>query len=202
MSVKNKWLATTRAKGIFCVAGLLFSAVVLLISFDINPAGLFPRDTVLENARREQKKQLAILAEQEQKEQAYREAVARYQAMTAECWVEARDGVADVELRSRIDAVAQAAGLELNSIGTVRRSRINNELSFLEIDINTASTLEPLAAFWVRLEAMTPPVAWKKVEIRPELGQNSDRIFFSGTLRLLATENSATGKNVSAEVKP
>ena len=42
MSPKKSLLSTTRSKIIFCIGGLLFSAMVLLVSADVSLAGLFP----------------------------------------------------------------------------------------------------------------------------------------------------------------
>ena len=102
------------------------------------------------------------------------------------------------ELRKKIEGAARKAGLDLTSIGAIRRSRINNDLSFLELDVNATSTLELLTAFWVELADVTPQLSWKRVDLRPELSQNSDRIFFNGTLRLIGRESddgTAAGRN-------
>ena len=78
--------------------------------------------------------------------------------------------------------------MEQVNIGAARRSRLNNDLYFLEVEVNTAAPLELLTVFWRELGKVKPPLGWKRVDLRPEQSQNSERIFFSGTLRLLGRE--------------
>ncbi len=192
MSPKKKFLSTTAGKIAFSAGGLVFSALFLLLTTDIRLAGLFPSETTLDNARRECKQAEADLALAEQRLANFTDVEARFRKLRESSWVESRDGAPDVELRKRIEGAARKAGLDLTSIGAVRRSRINNDLSFLELEVNAASTLELLSAFWLELSGVTPRLSWKRVDLRPELAQNSDRIFFSGTLRLIGRETAGT----------
>lgn len=198
MSPKKGILNSTRSKIVFCVGGLLFSAVVLLSSFGVSLPGLFPSDTTLENARREQKKAIAAFEEAEARQKEFNAVSEKFKALTGACWVESRDGLPDIELRRKIETAARTAGFEQINIGAARRSRLNNDLYFLEVDVNTAAALEPLAVFWRELGRATPPIGWKRVELRPEQSQSSDRIQFSGTLRVLGCETAgpvaATGE--------
>lgn len=196
MSPKKGFLSSTRSKIVFCVFGLLFSAVVLLSSSGVSLPGLFPSAGALENARREQKKAIAAFEAAEAQQKEFNAVSEKYKALTGSCWVESRDGLPDIELRRKIESAARTAGFEQTNIGAARRSRLNNELYFLEVDVNTAAALESLAVFWRELGKITPPIGWKRVDLRPEPSQNSDRIAFSGTLRVLGREvadNSAAG---------
>lgn len=188
MSPKKSLLSTTRSKIIFCIGGLLFSAMVLLVSADVSLAGLFPSENTLENARREQKKAAAAFEEAEAKQKEFAAVSAKFKELTGECWVESRDGLPDIELRRKIETAARTAELEQVNIGAARRSRLNNDLYFLEVEVNTAAPLDLLTVFWRELGKVKPPLGWKRVDLRPEQSQNSERIFFSGTLRLLGRE--------------
>lgn len=127
MSPKKSLLSTTRSKIIFCIGGLLFSAMVLLVSADVSLAGLFPSENTLENARREQKKAAAAFEEAEAKQKEFAAVSAKFKELTGECWVESRDGLPDIELRRKIETAARTAELEQVNIGAARRSRLNND---------------------------------------------------------------------------
>lgn len=194
MSPKKGILSSTRSKIVFCVGGLLFSAVVLLSSSGVSLPGLFPSASTLENARREQKKAIAAFEAAEAQQKEFDTVQKKFKELTGSCWVESRDGLPDIELRRKIETAARTAGFEQINIGAARRSRLNNDLYFLEVDVNTSAALESLAIFWRELGKVTPPLGWKRVDLRPEQSQSSDQIFFNGTLRVLgreAAENSA-----------
>ena len=198
MSPKKNFFSTTAGKVTFCIGGLLFSLCFLLLTTDIQLAGLFPSRATLEKAREECEEAEKERAEAETKWKEFTRVEEEFRKLRDSGWIESRDGTPDVELRKKIEGAARKAGLDLTSIGAIRRSRINNDLSFLELDVNATSTLQLLTAFWVELADVTPQPRWKRVDLRPELSQNSDRIFFNGTLRLIGRESddgTAAGRN-------
>lgn len=188
MNIKKNFLSTTRSKIIFCIAGLLFSLIMLLVSTDVNLFDLFRRDKMLDNALREQKKAASALEELEAQQKMFTNVSAKFKEITANCWVESRDGLPDIELRRKIEAAARIADLEQINIGSAKRSRLNNDFYFLDIDLNTAGSLDILITFWRELGKAIPTIGWKRVNLRPENSQAADRIFFNGTLRLLGSE--------------
>ncbi len=201
MSPKKKFLASTRSKVIFCIFGVLFSLVVILLSTDIDLGGLFPSETTLENARRDQKKALAAFTEAEKKQKEYLSVSQEYKKLMDECWVESRDGLPDIELRKKIETAARTAGIEQVNISTARRNRINNDLYFLEVDVNTTAAIDLMITFWRELGKLRPPIGWKRFELRPEQNQNSDQLILSSTIRLLGKETvqEANAKNENTE---
>lgn len=68
----------------------------------------------------------------------------------------------DTELRNRIQQAARDVELKLNSLGSVRTSRINNELYYAEIDLSTVGTLEAITAFLAKLREKSPLVSWRR----------------------------------------
>ena len=175
----------------FCVFALLFSATVLIFTLDVDLAGLIPNQEQLDNLRREEKKAIAAWKQIEIKQQQLEDVEKRYQALMDSAWREDTNGSPDVEIPKLLNGIAKKHELELNGVSAVRRNRINNDLTSLEIDVNTAAPLAALTAFWQEIREQKPPFAWKRMDLRPETVQNSDRVFFSGTLRMLLRENSA-----------
>lgn len=114
----------------------------------------------------------------------------------------------DTELRNRIQQAARDVELKLNSLGSVRTSRINNELYYAEIDLSTVGTLEAITAFLAKLREKSPLVSWRRFDLRPEpvRGQNASstgtvvqNLNFNGAIRVIgfdggAAENGGGGK--------
>ncbi len=193
MSTGVTFMSTTKGKIAFCVGGLLFSLVVLLLSMDFSISSLIPNESVLDNLRREQKKAVAAWAVQEAREKEFNAMEKHYRTLIESAWLESRDGSPDVELPKRLNAAASKLELELQNVTAVRRTRLNDQLFLLEMDVNTYATMDLLTAFWNELRSMTPPFSWKRIDIRPEIVQNSDQVYFSGTLRVIGrTEESVT----------
>ena len=184
---------------IFCVFALLFSATVLTLTLDVDLSALIPSQEKLDNLRREEKQAIAAWKLVEAKQQAFDKVEKEYQSLLDSAWREDVNGSPDVEITKLLNGIAKKHNLELTGVSAVRRSRINNDLTGLETDVNTAATLAQLTAFWQEIRAQKPPFAWKRMDLRPETVQNSDRVIFSGTLRMLLRENAA--KNGKGGVK-
>ncbi len=200
MSTGAKFMSTTKGKVTFCVGGLLFSLMMLAFSMDFSISSLIPNESVLDNLRREQKKATAAWETQEAREREFNATEKRYHALIDTAWLESRDGSPDVELPKRINAAAMKLPLELQNVTAVRRTRLNDQLFLLEMDVNTYATMDLLTAFWNELRNMNPPFSWKRIDIRPEVVQNSDQIYFSGTLRVIGrTEETVTAPNPRKE---
>lgn len=172
----------------FCGFALAFSATVLLLTFDVNFAGLIPSQDRLDDLRREEKKALAAWKTVESRQHEQTAVEEQYRNLLESAWLESRDGSPDVEIPKQINSIAKKYELELSGVSAVRRTRINNELSALETDVNTAAPLAALTGFWQEIRRQKPERVWKRMDLRPETVQNSDRVFFSGTLRVLFRE--------------
>ena len=102
-------------------------------------------------------------------------------------WREERDGVVETELRNKIQQAASEIELKLNSLGSVRTTRINNELYYAEIDLSTSGTLETLVRFLGRIQEIRPALSWRRLDLRPEM-RNTDLIGnmnFNGAIRII-----------------
>ncbi len=184
----KKFRSSKKAQVLFIAGGLVFCGLFLLWQMGGSIGSIIPSKSRLEQLSDKQKKAAADMAALEKKLKDVETAEKLYKANLAGFWKEEVNGNADVELRKKIEEAAQTAGLKLNSIGTVRRSRINNDLQFLEIDMGGVETLELLTNFYEEIYKVTPKLYWKRVDLRQESLQNSDRLFFTGTLRLIAVE--------------
>ena len=184
----KKFRESQKAKIGFCIGGLLFSIIYLLWMFGGNIESWIPSSKRLEDARQNLKKVSESAKEQEAREKIFAAAEKLYKANLEKFWDEKKHGIASVELRKKIEQSAQRAGIKLGSVGAVRQSRINNDLHFLEIDMSATETLELLTLFLREIYKETPELHWKRADFRHEHLQNSERLVFSGTIRLIGIE--------------
>jgi len=184
----KKFRHSKKRQRIFIIAGLSFAVLFLLWQLGGNVGSVIPSAARLEKLRTDRQKVAADVAELEKRMAEVEAAAKTYRENLGDFWNDAVNGYADVELRKKIEEAAQKAGIKLNSIGTVRRTRINNDLQFLEIDMSGVDTLEILTNFYEEIYNVSPKLYWKRVDLRQENLQNSDRLIFNGTLRLIAVE--------------
>ena len=189
---RRKFLQTTRSKVIFCVAGLTLSAFWLILNLDISFSTLIPSDSALESLRRQQK-------EEKKKWEAMQQQLARlddterdYRLLLESAWLELRDGSADVEIPRRIREAAQLREVTLQNVNAVKRTRVNNDLFLLEVDLRAVGTISTFTAFWGDLAALKPAMVWRRIEIRSMMSmQTEGDLYLNGTLRIIGREPTA-----------
>lgn len=169
MNAKFKaFLKTGRGKLILSLGGLVLVWIVLLWQFAGSFAGLLPGTAQIDRTEREVKdlrrQNAALLARVKEADSLK----ARYRKQLEGYWSEERDGVADTELRNKIQQAAREAELTLNSLGSVRTTRINNELYYAEIDLSTTGSLEAITAFLARIQKIRPALSWRRLDMRLE----------------------------------
>ena len=115
----------------------------------------------------------------------------KVKAVTDSAWQE-KDGMIEMDLRSRVQNAAEKAGLTLNSLGSVKLVKINNDLSFAEIDVQGSAPIDMIAAFLTQIQEIKPVLSWKRFDLRMDMRprrtdmQSAEQnLSFNGTLRLL-----------------
>ena len=164
----REFIKTGRGRLILSLGALVFVWIILLWQFAGSFAGLLPGSVQIDRTEREVKdlrrQNAALLARVKEADTLK----ARYRKQLEGYWREERDGVVDTELRNKIQQAAREAQLTLNSLGSVRTSRINAELYYAEIDLATTGSLEAIAAFLARIQKCKPALSWRQLDMRPE----------------------------------
>ncbi len=112
------------------------------------------------------------------------------------------NGFIETDLRAIVQAAAQKAEFPLNSLGSVKTSKINNELYFAEIDIQGNASIEVIAAFLSRIREIRPALSWKRFDLRMNMRPRNNtgnttadlELFLNGSLRIIAIGGEETGK--------
>ncbi len=177
--------ATDRGKLALAGGALLVSWLFLLWYFSGDLAKLFPGSAGLTTAREgRQKAQEAFTVQQTRMREA--EALKRrYLQQLETYWQTDRDGAVETVMRQLVGTAAQQQDLKLNSLGTVRTSRINTELYYAELDIAVVDSLEKIVGFLKALEQTEPRLAWRRLDLRLAGPGDTATMNFNGSLRVI-----------------
>lgn len=195
MNAKFKaFVKTGRGKLILALGGLGLSWIFLFWQLNGSIGDLLPAEERIDALKRELKELRQQNAALNARKKAAEELKARYGEQVGGYWQEERDGVVDTELRNRIQSAARDVELKLNSLGSVRTSRISNELYYAEIELSAAGTLEEITAFLAELREKKPLVSWRRFDLRPEPVRNQrdsssgsvvQNLNFNGAIRVI-----------------
>lgn len=164
----REFAKTGRGKLILALGGLAVVWIILLWQFAGSLAGLLPGAGEIDRTEREVKELRRQNAAAQARAKEFDDLKARYRRQLDGYWQEARDGVAETELRNKIQQAAHEGELKLSSLGSVRITRINGDLYYAEIDLATSGSLEALTAFLARIQKITPALSWRRLDMRPE----------------------------------
>ncbi len=194
----NAFLNTPKGKKIalVSVAGVIL-LIVLGISFGSMIANFIPSEEKLEAERKNYKRAQLNYAEVQKKYAALKDVDKQYARLTARAWRSDRDGDIETELRKVLEKAARDCEIRLNSIGTVRKRAINNNLSFAELDVNVSESIDNVVKFIRLLQENPVGINWKRVDMRNDMrwrGNNNSgsavNLNFNGTIRVVVVENS------------
>lgn len=190
----RQMLSTRHGKILFCLAGILLAALIFYIQMSGEIGPLLPGRSRIDALNRELKKlraQEAELAGQSEARDAVRQTA---ENKMNEAWRTAEHGEAELELRAKLENAAKSQELKLTNLSTVRTTKFNNDLSFLELDIAATTALETLTRFIAAVDRIEPKLYWRRMDFRPD-NSGAGTIFFSGTLRCLGDARAVAEDN-------
>jgi hypothetical protein len=210
----KEFASTQKGKLIICCSVLLLVWLIILCNWlgsffeDLpNKQKIAKINSELNQLRRTHQK---ALDEQE----AARAVRKKYRELASKSWIDSHDGAVETGLRLRISEVAKKQDFKLNSIGSVRTSRINDDFSYADIDISGNGDFDDVIRLLAGLSEIEPKLAWRRLDLRPDnryrrnTGTGSanlaaqvntvpeTRLNFSGTLRVFCYEGKMTVKEL------
>lgn len=187
------WLKTPKGKLTVALGILGISWIFLFFHFAGPMDSLFPSQSAIEAKKEALKKLRKENASLKLKMKQQKELEQRYKVFTEASW-QGKDGFIETDLRSRVQEAAQKAGLTLNSLGSVKIIKINNDLSFAEIDLQATTSIEVIAAFLSQIKTIKPELCWKRFDVRMNMrfqrnAQQTDNqnLTLNGTLRVIVS---------------
>ena len=166
----KQFFSTPAGKLTLAVIAMVLCWTVLIVYLSKTSAGgtLFPSEADIDIVRNEIKKETNTLNAEMANLQAFEELQDSYEDSLASYWNADRDGQPETELRNLVSTAAQNAEANIQNLGSVRTSNINNELSYADLDFTVVDEYSKVIRFFAEVEKCTPRLSWRRVEIRLE----------------------------------
>ena len=166
----KQFFSTPAGKLTLAIIAMVLCWTILIVYVSCNVAGgtLFPTEAHMTRVRQEIKNNTTKLEAARKNKQELDDLQAKYEANLATFWNADRDGEPETELRNLINDAATRAEANLQTLGSVRMSNINNELSYADLDFTIVDEYNKVIRFFAEVEKSTPRLSWRRVEIRVE----------------------------------
>lgn len=166
----KQYFATPAGKLTLAIIAMVLCWTVLIVYLSKTSAGgtWFPSEADIDNVRTDIKKDTNSLHAAEAELDEFLDLQAGYEDSLTTYWNADRDGDPAIELRNLISDAAQNAGANLQNLGSVTSSNINNELSYADLQFTLVDEYSKVIRFFAEVEKCTPRLAWRRVEIRLE----------------------------------
>ena len=166
----KQFFGTPAGKLTLAVIAMVLCWTVLIVYLSNTSAGgtWFPTEADMNRVRQDIKKDTNTYNTELAKQTAFEELQDKYEDSLLSYWNADRDGDPATELRNLINDAAQNAKANLQTLGSVRLSNINNELSYADLDFTVVDEYSKIIRFFAEVEKCTPRLSWRRVEIRVE----------------------------------
>ena len=166
----KQFFATPAGKLTLAIFAMVFCWTALIVYLSSTSAGgtWFPTQADMDRVLQEIKKDKNTLAAEQANQDEFDDLQLDYEDSLATYWNADRDGEPEIELRNLVNDAAQRADANLQTLGSVRSSTINNELSYADLDFTVVDEYNKVIRFFAEVEKCTPRLSWRRVEIRVE----------------------------------
>ena len=166
----KQFFASPAGKLTLAVVAMVLCWTILIVYLSNTSAGgtWFPTEAHMNRVRQEIKNDTKTLNTETEKEDAFLDLQDSYEDSLTTYWNADRDGEPETELRNLINDAAQRAEANIQTLGSVRTSTINNELSYADLDFTVVDEYSKVIRFIAEVEKCTPRLSWRRVELRLE----------------------------------
>jgi hypothetical protein len=112
-------------------------------------------------------------------------------------WMEPKDGAVDTEAMKKIEGMAKNSGVNIKSLGNTRKTKVNEQMSFFEVNVDAQAPMEDIARFLVELYKVSPKFYWTRILLRPYKPNDSKEILLSGSLRIICVDDQKLAERLS-----
>lgn len=209
----KEFAKTPKGKLFISLIAMVLSWVFLLWNFSGALSLSLPSEKRKNTVKQEIRRLRTELQAQESKFKDADKVKKRHKELIETSWQPGRDGDPELILRQKIEAAAKDCELKLNSIGTVRTTRITQDFYFAELDISANASFDTIIKFIAKIQEIKPVISWRRLSAnlmfqRPKTGSQSQSVsnssmgnvpettlMFSGNLRVVVYENSSAAQN-------
>ena len=166
----KQFFASPAGKLTLAIIAMVLCWTILIVYLSNTSAGgtWFPTEAHMDRVRQEIKNDTKTFNTEMEKQDAFDDLQDSYEESLTGYWNADRDGEPETELRNLINDAAQRAEANIQTLGSVRMSTINNELSYADLDFTVVDEYSKVIRFFAEVEKCTPRLSWRRVEIRLE----------------------------------
>ena len=166
----KQFFATPAGKLTLAVIAMVLCWTILIVYLSKTSAGgtWFPSEADMNRVRQEIKNDTNKLNTINADLDSFEALQDKYEDSLATYWNADRDGEPETQLRNLINDAAQNAKANLQTLGSVRTSTINTELSYADLDFTVVDEYSKVIRFFAEVEKCTPRLSWRRVELRLE----------------------------------
>ena len=166
----KQFFASPAGKLTLAIVAMVLCWTVLIVYLSNTSAGgtWFPSEADMNRVRQEIKKETNTLNTETANLNEFEDLQDNYEDSLMTYWNADRDGQPETELRNLVNDAATNAQANIQTLGSVRTSTINNELSYADLDFTIVDEYSKIIKFFAEVEKCTPRLAWRRVEIRVE----------------------------------
>jgi hypothetical protein len=166
----KQFFASPTGKLTLAIVAMVLCWTILIVYLSNTSAGgtWFPTETDMNRVRQEIKNDTKTLEAETANLDAFENLQDSYEDSLTTYWNADRDGEPETELRNLVNDAASRAEANLQTLGSVRTSTINNELSYADLDFTVVDEYNKVIRFFAEIEKCTPRLSWRRVELRVE----------------------------------
>lgn len=166
----KQFFASPAGKLTLAIVAMVLCWTILIVYLSNTSAGgtWFPSEADMNRIRQEIKNDTKTLEAETANLDAFENLQDSYEDSLTTYWNADRDGEPETELRNLVNDAATRAEANLQTLGSVRTSTINNELSYADLDFTVVDEYNKVIRFFAEIEKCTPRLSWRRVELRVE----------------------------------
>ena len=166
----KQFFATPAGKLTLAVIAMVLCWTILIVYLSTSSPGgtWFPTEAHMDRVREDIKKYNKEYETEQAELIKYEELQDKYEDSLTTFWNADRDGQPEIELRNLVSGAAERAEANIQTLGSVRISNINNELSYADLDFTVVDEYSKVVKFFAEIEKCTPRLSWRRVEVRVE----------------------------------
>lgn len=179
---------------------VVLAAVAIYLNSDILPS-IWPSEYKVQ-------KQLSVLKHKQENlrkaialEQKQLRDIAAMSKSSREFWLPSRNGDPKIDMRKKIEQAARTCGMKLKSLGTMRTSKVSENILSYEMSVSADAEIEVITSFMAKLAKNSPRFYWKTFSLRPDNIRKPKLVVFSGTLKIVAISSPEIIKMLWGEKK-
>ncbi|OQA88923.1 MAG: hypothetical protein BWY31_00108 [Lentisphaerae bacterium ADurb.Bin242] len=208
----KEFVRTPRGKLFIALIAMIVSWIFLLWNFSGSTSLALPSEKRKNTVKQEIRRLRSEVQSQEVKFKDADKVKKRHKNLIESSWQPVRDGDPELVLRQKIESAAKECELKLNSIGTVRITRITQDFYFAELDISANAPFETIIKFIAKIQEIKPVISWRRLSAnlmfqRPRPNTPSQTVtnasagnisettlIFSGNLRVVVYDDGSSAQ--------